>query len=218
MRYVEIPASDGRRRLRRVEVLSDPVLVTRARAGDRAAAEALLARHEPHVRTLCRAMLGRDEADDAVQEALLRAMTRLNGYRGEAAFGTWLHRLTVNTCLDALRRDRRARARRESFSTDEAAAPRGLPFTREGELDPAWVASGRQADRGLLGDLGRLPEAQRRLIVLRDLLDLSYDEIAAVEGLPLGTVKCYLHRARAALRTAVEGPPDRRARPGRRAA
>src|SRR5438309_6342311 len=87
------------------EKLSDPILVTRAKDGDRRALEALCARHAPKVERLARHLLrDPEDASDAAQEALAKMCVRLKQFRGDAQFSTWLHRLVVNTCRDAAER------------------------------------------------------------------------------------------------------------------
>src|SRR5438067_13916799 len=89
------------------EKLSDPILVTRAKVGDREALEALCARHAPRVERLARHLLrDPEDARDAAQEALAKLCVRLRQFRGEAQFSTWLHRLVVNTCRDVAERQR----------------------------------------------------------------------------------------------------------------
>src|ERR687884_2002092 len=84
------------------ERLSDPILVKRAKDGDRRALEVLCERHAPRVERLARHLLGdTEDARDAAQESLAKLCTRIRQFRGEAAFATWLHRLVVNTCRDA---------------------------------------------------------------------------------------------------------------------
>jgi RNA polymerase sigma-70 factor (ECF subfamily) len=101
--------------------LSDPILVTRARDGDAQALAALIERHQPKVERLTRHILrDPDDASDAAQEALAKVCVRLGQYRGGAQFSTWLHRLVVNTCLDAAERRK----------NEDARASRGAPSVR----------------------------------------------------------------------------------------
>src|ERR687886_1329706 len=87
------------------ERLSDPILVRRAKDGDRRALEVLCERHAPRVERLARHLLGdAEDARDAAQESLAKLCVRIRQFRGESQFGTWLHRLVVNTCQDAAAR------------------------------------------------------------------------------------------------------------------
>jgi RNA polymerase sigma-70 factor (ECF subfamily) len=160
-------------------------LVTRAKDGDARALEVLCARHAPRVERLARRILhDREDARDAAQEALAKLCTRLGQFRGESQFATWLHRLAVNTCRDAA-----ARRRPHERLPDELGGG-ALPD----------VESREQLSACLL----ELPPAQARVVVLKDALGYSFDEIAARESMPVGTAKCYAHRGRLRLRRRLE--------------
>jgi RNA polymerase sigma-70 factor, ECF subfamily len=180
--------------------LSDPILVRRAKDGDRSALAALCERHAPRVERLCRHLLDDPEdARDAAQDSLAKLCVRLRQFRGESEFATWLHRLAVNSCRDVAERQRRRRC--ESLAEDARADAAADPRT-----DP-----GRAADLSALRDelcagLARLPASQARVLVLKDGLGLSFDEVAALTELPVGTAKCYAHRGRAGLRERLERP------------
>jgi len=170
--------------------LSDPILVRRAKDGDRLALEALCARHAPRVERLAGHVLSDPEdARDAAQDALAKVCVKLGQFRGDAAFSTWLHRLTLNACRDVAAR--RGAVRHEPLDEDARVAPGHSP-AREAEL------SELRAD--LRDGLAGLPEAQARVLVLKDALGFSFEEISAASGMPVGTAKCYAHRGRAAMR------------------
>jgi RNA polymerase sigma-70 factor (ECF subfamily) len=165
--------------------LSDTILVKRAKDGDRQALEALCARHQAAVEKLARRILrDREAARDATQESLAKVCARIGQFRGEAQFATWLHRLVVNTCRDAI-------ARRRTWEP----LPDGV------QAAPAAEVSDRDELRACLLEL---PEAQARVVVLKDALGYSFEEIAAASGMPVGTAKCYAHRARNTLRARLE--------------
>ena len=166
----------------------------RARDGDAKALAALCERHEPRVRRLARHMLREPEdAHDAAQDALARLCVKLDQFRGEAAFSTWLHRLTLNACRDvALRRG----ARRHDLLEEDHRAASGPTPDRQAEL------SELRAD--LRVGLATLPAAQAHVLVLKDALGFSFEEISASSGMPVGTAKCYAHRARATMRELLE--------------
>src|ERR671924_1393995 len=174
--------------------LSDPILVTRAKDGDARALEALCERHAPRVEKLAAHLLrDPEDARDAAQEALAKLCTRIKQFRGESQFSTWLHRLTVNACRDVASRQR-ARAC-EPLLEDRRAAT---------DADPA-----REVDRSeLRGELSRrlaeIAPDQARVVVLKDALGLSFEEISSASGMPVGTAKCYAHRGRARLRARLE--------------
>jgi RNA polymerase sigma-70 factor, ECF subfamily len=172
------------------ERLSDPILVTRAKAGDARALAALCERHAPRVERLAAHLLGDPEdARDAAQESLAKLVVRIRQFRGEAQFATWLHRLVVNTCKDVAQA--RALRRTEPLLVDERPA-------RDG--DPVAALAAAETRRELGRCLAELPAAQAQVVAMKDFLDAGFAEISSVTGLPLGTAKCYAHRGRASLR------------------
>lgn len=174
----------------------EQALIARARRGDTAAFEALVARHGPLVYNVALRTL-RDplEAEDVAQETFLRAWRGLPAFRGAARFDTWLYRIVANLCYNRLPR---LRADLAALDPDEAAD----------------LADERQrADAGLLSEelrqrlhraIDALPDGYRLLVTLRHLQGMSYAEIAAATDLPLGTVKAGIFRARRQLRAALE--------------
>jgi RNA polymerase sigma-70 factor (ECF subfamily) len=174
----------------RYETLSDPILVKRAKDGDELALEALCERHAPRVERLAAHVLAdHEDARDAAQEALAKLCVRIRQFRGEASFATWLHRLVVNTCHDVADRQRVRRC--EPLADDERVS---------GEADPAAAADLAELRRELGEGLAALSKEQASVVVLKDALGFSFAEISAGSGMPVGTAKCYAHRARAGLR------------------
>jgi RNA polymerase sigma-70 factor (ECF subfamily) len=172
------------------ERLSDPILVTRAKAGDRRALDALCERHAPRVERLALHLLrDPEDARDAAQDSLAKLVVRIRQFRGEAQFSTWLHRLTVNTCKDFAQA--RSLRRTEPLLADERPARDGDPLT---ELTAS------ETRRELGARLAELPPAQAKVVALKDAFDLGFGEISDLTGLPVGTAKCYAHRGRALLR------------------
>jgi RNA polymerase sigma-70 factor (ECF subfamily) len=175
--------------------LSDVDLVSKARNGDGRALDVLVERHAPRVNRIAAQVVGDlEEARDAAQDSLVKLCTRLRQFRGEAQFATWLHRLVVNTCRDRLARQRIRQT--EPLSLDEEPAGE--------ESDPSRAALLADARRELAAALARLSPNQRLAIVLRDVFGLTYEEISRVARMPVGTAKCYVHRARARLRVRLE--------------
>jgi RNA polymerase sigma-70 factor, ECF subfamily len=176
------------------ERLSDPILVRRAKDGDPKALTALCERHAPAVEKLARHLLrDPEDARDAAQEALAKLCVRIKQFRGEARFSTWLHRLVVNTCRDVAER-RRARPW-EPLEEDLRAAT---------DADPARAAGLSELRAELCSSLAGIAPDQARVVVLKDALGFSFDEISAASGMPVGTAKCYAHRGRARLRARLE--------------
>jgi RNA polymerase sigma-70 factor (ECF subfamily) len=176
------------------ERLSDPILVKRARDGDPQALDALCRRHAPKVEALARRVLRNpDDAADAAQEALAKLCVRIRQFRGESQFSTWLHRLVLNTCSDAATR----RAARSTEPLDADLRP-----ARDG--DPARAAALGELRRELCSSLGEIAPDQARVVVLKDALGFSFEEISAASGMPVGTAKCYAHRGRSRLRDRLD--------------
>ena len=172
------------------ERLSDPILVRRAKDGDPKALAALCERHAQKVEGLARHLLGdTEDARDAAQESLTKLCGRIGQFRGDARFSTWLHRLVVNTCRDVAERQRLRRC--EELPEDARAAAEG---------DPARAAALSELRAELGASLAGIPAGQAEVVVLKDAFDLSFHEISALQDMPVGTAKCYAHRARARLR------------------
>ncbi|MGA3186643.1 MAG: sigma-70 family RNA polymerase sigma factor [Bryobacteraceae bacterium] len=156
-------------------------------AGHRTVAfEALLAAYQDKVFRLCYSMLGdRAQAEDAAQESFLRVWKAMERYRGESALGTWIFSITRNVCLTFL-------AKR--------AARRTAPIEEAGNAMPD--RPNRQRD--ILRLVGQLPDNYRQIVMLFYMEERSYEEVARLLDLPIGTVKTYLHRARKQLATMVK--------------
>ena len=182
----------GRNAALAYEKLSDPILVQRAKDGDREALEALLARHAPKVERLALQFLrDPEDASDAAQEALAKVCVRLQQFRGGSQFSTWLHRLVVNTCLDAVER-RKSRVHE----------PLGEHL--QSSDDPARDAGNSELRRELCAALGNVSREQAQVVLLKDALGYSFEEIAEAAGMPVGTAKCHAHRGRARLSERLE--------------
>lgn len=190
---------------------SDELLVEQARAGEGEAVAELYRRHEQKAYNLALRMLGDSwDAADVTQEAFIKAFAALDRFRGEARFGTWLHRIVVNAVRDHLRK--RQLDPMESDDLDRACAPEEtggggrLVGGRQSRLDPA--ADGLSAP--LLDALLLLDERFRLAVVLCDLLGYDYSEAAEILEVQEGTIKSRIFRARAelaqSLRAAGYGP------------
>jgi RNA polymerase sigma-70 factor (ECF subfamily) len=181
--------------------LREQQLLARHRAGDAGALTELLRAYQSRVYAICYRMVPREDVLDLTQDALIRVMEGLDSYDGRSSLSTWIIRVTMNCCLSHLRKQRIRR-----HASLDAAADHGpdelLPLGRE----PSPLDRVQQDEaRGLLLEaLGRLDPRLRAILVLRDLQGLDYQQVAAVLGAPVGTVKSRLFRARAALRRTAE--------------
>jgi RNA polymerase sigma-70 factor, ECF subfamily len=189
-----------------VTELNDRALLERAKQGDTEAFEALVERHRDRVFGVALHLL-RSESDAAevTQETFLAAWKALNSFRGEAEVSTWLHRIAGNFALMRLRKKK---------VQDKVEEPGGSPaFSDRGtlaEMVADWHpnAEGQVLDAELRTAIEqaveKLPEAHRQVFLLRDVDGLSYEEITEITGESLSAVKSRLHRARLALRSAID--------------
>ena len=182
----------------------DATLALAAAAGDRAALELLLDRHADLVHAVCRRIVGNpDDALDATQEALIAVARGISRFDGRSRLTTWLYRIATNAALDELRRRTRRPVPYETLpEAGLAAAGRAAPDTDA-------------VDARLTIDdaLAQLPDEFRVAVVLRDLCDLDYAEIAAVLELPPGTVRSRISRGRTALAAVLGNPAPLSERP-----
>jgi RNA polymerase sigma-70 factor (ECF subfamily) len=182
---------------------SDAELLAAHVAGDPAAFAELVRRHRDRLWAVAvRTTADRDEAADALQEALLAAYRRASTFRGEAAVTTWLHRIVVNACLDRLRR----RAARPTTPLSDRARDELADRADE----PGRVELRVDVERAL----ATLPEGQRMALVLVDMQGLAVAEVAAILGVAEGTVKSRCARGRAALAPLLLERPRERAEEG----
>ena len=180
--------------------LDDAALVRAAQDGDREALDQLFRRHYDRVHAVCRRITGNDaDAADASQEAMIAMVRGLSRFDGRASFGTWAYRIATNASLDELRRRRRR----------PLVACRDHHGDHDQDLhDHADPSAGERIEQ--LGDrqqidaaLAALPEDFRVPVVLRDVADLDYAEIAAILAVPVGTVKSRIARGRAMLASTI---------------
>jgi RNA polymerase sigma-70 factor (ECF subfamily) len=177
--------------------LPEAAVIRRAQRGDPQAFEHLYHRHKGRVYSLCLRMLGNTaEAEDMTQEAFLQLYRKIDTFRGESAFSTWLHRLAVNVVLMHLRRKVLPQVSLEE--TVESDQP-GEGVKREpGADDPSLVSS---VDRVALEDaMQQLPPGYRMIFVLHDVEGFEHNEISEMLGCSIGNSKSQLHKARLRLR------------------
>jgi RNA polymerase sigma-70 factor, ECF subfamily len=180
----------------------DAQILARAQAGDHAAFAQLYSVHKRRVYSLCLRMLGNvAEAEDLTQESFLQLHRKIATFRGDSAFSTWLHRLTINVALMHLRRKGL-----NLISLDEALdpAPDRGPARSFGAPDPQLASS---IDRMTLEKaIEALPAGYRLIFVLHDIEGYEHNEIAALLDCSIGNSKSQLHKARMKLREALRSP------------
>lgn len=176
--------------------IGDQELATRACRGDVAAFSKLVGIHSDLVRRVALRMLGSDAAQDACQEVWIRVWASMKSFRGESAFSTWLHRVTVNTCLSFQKRE----LRRKDHETGEMPY---LPEQSGEEADPEMAALNSERRGEIRAALGNVRAEHRTALVLRYMEGMSYVKIAEVLGVPDGTVRGWASRGRAAMLVAL---------------
>jgi RNA polymerase sigma-70 factor (ECF subfamily) len=160
--------------------------VARAAAGDVRAFEQLYAAHLARVHSLVRRMAGGRDADELTQDVFVRVWQKLGSFRGDSAFGTWLHRLAVNVVIERFRTD--AARRRRLYDGD------GIFDSLSAPVRP------RDVKMDFETALEKLPDGAREIFVLHDVEGYKHQEIASLLGISSGTSKAQLHRARMMLR------------------
>ncbi|WP_354700055.1 ECF RNA polymerase sigma-E factor [Paraconexibacter sp. AEG42_29] len=170
--------------------MDDEQLIARTRRGELEAYSQLVARHRPEVHRIAARIVGPDDADDVTQDTFLRAFNALDRFRGDASFRTWVLRIAHNTAINTL-------AKRRAIPVDEVPEPAGdsAPKVRS----PADLLESGERQERLLHKIGLLRHDYQVVVVLRDVEELDYNEIADILDCPIGTVKTRLHRARALL-------------------
>lgn len=164
----------------------DDLLIQRAKRGDSVATDALLRLHYDSVRAVChRIVVNKADAEDATQHALISIVRALPGFDGRAKFSTWVYRIATNAALDEVRRIRRRPTPTDIDATFVLPVADGTGAV-EAQLDVAQA-------------LALLPEEYRTTLVLRHVADLDYEEIAEIQGVPVGTVRSRLARGRTQL-------------------
>ncbi|MGB7950384.1 MAG: sigma-70 family RNA polymerase sigma factor [Candidatus Binatia bacterium] len=177
-----------------VEGIGDAECVRRVQRGDTDSFELLVRRHQKAVFNLVYRLLGDyDEAAEVAQEVFLSAFKSIQQFRGDANFSTWLYRIGFN----------HASTRRKNLnSTQKRQIPlEGTEMIADGPVDPAKSLEHKEIQQRVQQALDGLDPQDARIILLRDLQDVSYEEIAEILDIPIGTVKSRLHRARQALKT-----------------
>jgi RNA polymerase sigma-70 factor, ECF subfamily len=179
-------------------------LIQRARGGDTEAMGHLIHRYQKHVYNLAYRLCGHyDDANDIAQEAFLRVFHSLNHFRGEANFSTWLYRIVTNVFLDE-RKKQRVRSHNsleEYIELEDSTVARQIEDPSPG---PEEAVTAKERSDVIGAAVLSLPETQRVMIVLYHFQERSYEEIAEIMDMPIGTVKSRLNRARLALRNKLD--------------
>jgi RNA polymerase sigma-70 factor, ECF subfamily len=179
------------------------LLVEGFRKGTPGSFEAIVRAHQDRVYSFCARMLSdREDAFDAAQEVFLSAWRNLSEFRGDSALSTWLLRIAANACLNRIRRRKSLSEREAPWPEPSGEAGEGIIFQPAGgDADrPDRLAETSEMREILMDALSHLDPASRWMVLLSDVEGFSYEEIAALAEVPVGTVKSRLHRARMAMR------------------
>ncbi len=171
-------------------------LIIRSQAGDVQAFETLIKQHQVITYNIAYRILGdQEDAKDAAQEALIKVFKNLPGFKAESQFSTWLYRIVVNTCTDYMRKHRKITtvSTDKGLETEDGTLQTELPDER---MAPEVVFEQTELKQKVQAAISALPEQNRTVIVLRDVQGMSYDVIASMLDLPVGTVKSRINRGR----------------------
>ncbi len=177
------------------------LLVAGLKRGDERAFEALVRHNQNKVYGLCLRLMGNpEEAEDLAQDVFLTVYRAIGQFRGESRLSTWIYRITRNHCLNRIKfLKRRAHQRKQSLDVTRQADLSGQQLHRpvgSVSVRPDRLAEGKQLELLIQEQINELSDDHKELIVLRDLEQMSYEEIQTITGLALGTIKSRLHRAR----------------------
>jgi RNA polymerase sigma-70 factor (ECF subfamily) len=185
--------------------IRERLLLRRLRERDEKAFRELIETHQNQVFNLLYRMLGnRAEAEDLAQEVFITVFKSIDGFRGESKLSTWLYRVAVNHCKNRIkylaRRHDKDRTELDDVAEKSSVAQGGEAIGAAQIERPDHALEGLERDQLVQRAIASLEEEHRVVVVLRDIEELSYEEICEITGLPEGTVKSRLHRARLALK------------------
>ncbi len=187
-----------------VKSVDEEKFVRALKKGEEWAYERLYSEYAPRIGGIAKAYLGHDDVEDVVQEVMMRIFKGIKKFRGDSKLSTWIHRIAVNVCKDALERRKRMREVLTSFPEDDEDDEK-LYVHPVSSSDVVEEALEEMEYERLVQAIEKLSEENRLLIKLRDIDGMSYEEIAKIMGKPVGTIKSRLHYARKKLRELVEG-------------
>jgi RNA polymerase sigma-70 factor (ECF subfamily) len=187
---------------------ADVTTVRAFQAGNKAAFDELVLKHKDRVFNLCYWFLGDyEEANDSAQEIFVKVYRSLNKFRLESTFATWLYRIAVNTCKNRIKSSEYRHKKKMVWLNNpgEAEGTKAEPDIPDESPSPMMELEKKERLMLIKEAINSLPEEQKMVVALRDIEGLSYDEVADITGLNLGTVKSRLARARLDLREKLRG-------------
>jgi len=191
-----------------MKLYSEKRFIRKLRNRDPHAFELLVRRYEVPVYNLVFRMLGnREEAEDLAQEIFVKIFKKIDSFRGDSSLSTWIYRVASNMCKNRQQYlGRRYHNRPSKIGLEESSLGDEQSFRTTGRVSrPDELVEGYQMEQLIQTAISELDEEHRLILILRDIQGISYEEIASIVGLPLGTVKSRLHRARMSLKEKI-GP------------
>ena len=189
-----------------IRMNEDLELLNSFKSGDKSAFEAIILNYQDRIYNLCRHMLSNaHDAEDAAQDTFLKAYQSLNDFKPNASIYTWLYRIAVNTCIDYKRRPFLESIFRRSDTGEEKV----IEYASTSP-SPERLYESKQMGHALQKGLGQLSQKLRTVIILKEVEGLSYEEIADVLDISIGTVKSRISRAREELKTSLKDFTDQK--------
>lgn len=184
--------------------MGETQLIRRAKDGDIAAFEQLISNYQIKIYHIAYHMLSNEQdAEDAAQEAMLKAYRYLGSFKEESGFYTWIYRITHNICLDMLRKRKRSLAHETDLMKKDQDGQEAELQIVDAKPQPEEQLMSQQVQTEMQNAIAELKENYRVVLVMRDIEGMSYDDIAAVLEISVGTVKSRLNRARENLRKII---------------
>lgn len=184
------------------EMIDEKELIRQAKKGDLKAYEDIIGLYEKRVFSTIYYMVKNDnDVEDIAQEVFIKIYKNLNNFKEESSLYTWIYRITVNVCIDELKKRKKVVYIDEKIDTKDGEVELQLP---DNSKSPTDIAEDNELKYRLEKCIKKLPESQRMMIILRDIKGFTYMEIAEIMKMNLGTVKSKINRARAALKELLE--------------
>ena len=184
------------------KMIDEKILISKAKEGDKKAFEEIISLYEKKVfSTIYYMVKNENEVEDIAQEVFVKIYRNLKNFKEESSLYTWIYRITINVCIDELKKKKNVVYIDEKIETADGAMEIQLEDTAKG---PEHLAEDEELKRKITNCIRKLPVDQRTMIILRDIKGFTYMEIAEMTKINLGTVKSKINRARAALKQILE--------------
>ena len=192
-----------KKRVKTKKEVDEKNFVEALKHGEEWAYERLYDEYAPRIGGIAKSYLGYDDVDDIVQEVMMRIFKGIKNFRGDSKLSTWIHRIAVNACKDALNKKKKKKEIFTNFIED--SDEEGFSYMAFEDSNLVEEALEEMNYNSIMEALEKLSPENRLLIKLRDIDGMSYEDIAKILGKPVGTVKSRLHYARKKLKELVEG-------------